>query len=130
LNGSAVLRTVIRLLVECNLPITRLDDVLHDDHLRRELLAKSGDATLQMYFVRQFPSVPKQTIAALSRRLESLFSSRGVRLALAGLTAPDLKALQDAGNIVLVGCFGQNMSRSVPSSCKRSFSAIVLSDPG
>ena len=123
-NGNAVLRKVIRLLVESELPITRLDDVLHDSEFRAQLLSRSGDTALRLYFERQYSSVPKQTLAALSRRVETLFSSQGVRLALSGTTAPNLTTIQDDSRVLLVNCAGQNLSRSV----RQLLQALVLSD--
>jgi hypothetical protein len=123
-NGNAVLNKIIRLLVASNLPITRMDDVLHDDDFRAQLVRQSEDPALNGYFARQFPSVPKQTVAAISRRVEALFSSEGVRLALSGLTAPDLVTMQDQQKLVLVNCFGNNLSRSV----RQLLQALILSD--
>jgi hypothetical protein len=124
LGGTAVLRRVIMLLAGSRLPITWALDVFNDESLRAQLVKQSTDAELRKYFTSQFSTVPKQTIAALSRRLEALFSSEAVRLALSGKTAPDFRALQDDGRIVLVNCSGKNLSRSV----RRLLQAIVLSD--
>jgi hypothetical protein len=76
------------------------------------------------YFSRQFPNVPKQTVAALSRRMEALFSSDALRSTLSGQAAPDFRALQDEGKIVLVNCAGPNLSRGV----RRLLQALVISD--
>jgi hypothetical protein len=73
LGGSALLRKAILLLSEFDLPIGWLDDLLFDDSLRAKLLARSADKDLVAYFTRQFPKVPPQTTAALSRRMEALF---------------------------------------------------------
>jgi hypothetical protein len=124
LGGSALLRKSILLLSEFGLPIGWLDDLLCDDTLRGRLLARSGDKELVAYFTRQFPAVPKQTIAALSRRMEALFSSDALRCVLSGQTAPDFRALQDDGKIVLINCAGANLSRGV----RRLLQALVVSD--
>jgi uncharacterized protein DUF87 len=123
-NGNAVLTKAIRLLVESNLSIIRLDDVLHDGDFRTQLLRQSKDPVLRGYFNRQFPNVPKQTVAALSRRVEGLFSSEAVRLALSGTTAPDFRALQDDSAVVLINCFGTKLSRNV----SKILQALILSD--
>jgi hypothetical protein len=124
LGASALLRRAILLLSEFGLPITWLDGVLQDDILRANLLARSGNPGVAAYFTHQFPTLPKQTVGALSRRMEALFASETVRLALSGTAAPDFRALQDEGKIVLVNCFGADISRSV----RQLLQALVLSD--
>lgn len=124
LGGTALLRRSLVLLSEHGLPVTSLNDLLTDESFRGRLLSKTADRETRAYFIRQFGSVPKQTIAALSRRVDALFSSEAVRLSLSGATAPDFRSLQDDNHIVLVNCFGQNLSRSV----RRLLQALVLSD--
>jgi hypothetical protein len=124
LGASAVMRKCLLLLSEFDLPITWLNDLLFDSGLRQRLLASSENDEVKTYFARQFASAPKQTIAALSRRIDALFSSDGVRLALSGATAPDFRALQDDGKVVLINCFGQNICRSV----RQLLQSIVVSD--
>jgi hypothetical protein len=124
LGGSALLRKAILLLSEFGLPIGWLDDLLFDDAVRHKLLARSSDLELVTYFTRQFPNVPKQTVAALSRRMEALFSSDALRCVLSGQTAPDFRALQDDGKIVLINCAGPNLNRGV----RRVLQALLISD--
>ena len=124
LGGSGLLRRAILLLSEFGLPIGWLDGVLFDDILRAKLLARSTDKDVIAYFTHQFPSAPKQTAAALSRRMEALFSSEALRCTLSGPTAPDFRALQDEGKFVLVNCAGPNLSRGV----RRVLQAVVVSD--
>jgi len=124
LGASALLRKAILLLSEFNLPIGWLDSLLFDDAFRGKILARSSDRDLVAYFTHHFPNVPKQTIAALSRRMEALFSSDALRCALFGQTAPDFRALQDDGKIVLINCAGPNLSRGV----RRVLQALLVSD--
>ena len=124
LGASALLRRAILLLSEFDLPITQLDSVLHDAAFRVQLLHRSKNETVKSYFDRQFASAPKQTIAAISRRMDALFSSESVRLSLSGDAAPDFRELQDSGAIVLVNAFGANISRSV----RQLLQALVLCD--
>jgi hypothetical protein len=124
LGASALLRRAILLLSEFNLPITWLDQFLSDEGLRSRLVGRTKNTSVAAYFAQQFPNVPKQTVAALSRRMEALFSSETVRLVLAGTGAPDFRALQDAGKIVIVNCFGRDINRSV----RKLLQALVLSD--
>ena len=126
LGGTAVLQKLLLLLSEFDLPITSLEAVLHDEGLRSRLLARCRNASVSSYFARRFASVPKSTVAALERRMEALFASEGVRLALAGRTAPDFRLFQDEGRIVLVNCFG----KSIPRSVRRLLQGLVLSDIG
>jgi hypothetical protein len=124
LGASALLRRAILLLSEFNLPITWLDALLRDGNLRTRLVGRTKNTAVAAYFTQQFPNLPKQTVAALSRRMEALFSSDTVRLVLAGTSAPDFRALQDAGKIVVVNCFGRDINRSV----RQLLQALVLSD--
>jgi hypothetical protein len=126
LGGTTVLQKLILLLSEFNLPITFLEEVLHDQGLRRHLLGRCRNRSVSTYFLRQFPSVPKPTVAALSRRMEGLFASEGVRLSLAGPTAPDFRQLQDESRIVCINIFGESISRSV----RRLLQAMLVSDIG
>jgi hypothetical protein len=124
MNASALLRTTILLLSELNLPITSIPSLLTDENLRGRLLRKCAAVDFRTDFERQFASTPKQTVSALTRRTEALLSSRSVRLALGGATAPDFRALQDGGKVVLINCFGANLSRSV----RQLLQAVVVGD--
>lgn len=124
LGASALLRKANLLLSEFGLPIRWLDDVLFDQAFRSRLIARSSDRDLAAYFTRQFPAVPKQTISALSRRMEALFSSDALRCVISGSAAPDFRAFQDDGKVVLINCAGPNLSRSV----RRLLQAVVISD--
>src|SRR5207245_4954416 len=101
LRGATVLKNVLSLLSEFELPLTYLNQVLESDGLRSKLLARSKNPEVRFYFGRHFAQEGKQTIAALRARMESLFASEGVRLALSGSTAPDFLRLQNDGRIVL-----------------------------
>lgn len=124
LGGTGVLHKLLLLLSEFGLPITHLNEVLHDDPLRKRLIARSRNDTVKRYFTRQFAGEPKPTIDAIARRMEALFASEGVRLALSGTTAPDFRLFQDEGRIILVNAFGESISRSV----RRLLQALILSD--
>ena len=101
LRGATVLKNVLALLAEFGLPLTYLDAVLSSDTLRANLL-RGQRMPRAFYFERYLAQEGKATIAALRARMESLFASDGVRLALSGSTAPDFRELQNEGKIVLV----------------------------
>ena len=124
LRGAAVLKNILMLLAEFNLPVTYLEGVLGDDAFRQKLLLRSKNATVRAYFQRHFLHEGKQTIGALRARMEALFASEGVRLALSGSTAPDFKRLQNEGKIVLVNCAGPTITRGV----RLLLQGLVLSD--
>src|SRR5438552_3944220 len=124
LAGAGVLQKLILLLSEFNLPITYVEEVLAEASTLERLLSRSKDHSLAMYFTRQFPATPKPTLLALRRRITALFASEGVRLSLAGTTAPDFRRLQDEGKIVLINCFGTSISRGV----RQVLQNLVLSD--
>jgi hypothetical protein len=124
LRGATVLKHVIALLSEFDLPLTYLNHVLESQALRARLLARSKNAELRSYFGRHFGQEGKATIGALRARMESLFASDGVRLALSGSTAPDFRRLQNEGKIVLVNCAGQSITRGV----RLLLQGLVLSD--
>ena len=124
LRGAAVLKNVLSILSEFGLPLTYLDRVLSSDALRRRLVSRSQNAEARFYFQQHFPQEGKQTIAALRARMDSLFASEGVRLALAGATAPDFRQLQNEGKIVLINCAGPTITRGV----RLLLQGLVLSD--
>jgi hypothetical protein len=124
IGGTALLRRCLMLLSATGLPLTWINYLLYDEALRARLVSACDDAEVRAYFTHQFSKTPAQTTAALSRRMDGLFASESVRLALSGPTAPDLRLLQDDGHIILVNCFGRNLSRSV----RRLLQALVLSD--
>ena len=124
LRGAAVLKNILMLLAEFNLPLTYLEGVLGDDAFRQKLLLRSKNGAVRVYFQRYFLQEGKQTIAALRARMEALFASEGVRLALSGSTAPDFKRLQNEGKIVLVNCAGPTITRGV----RLLLQGLVLSD--
>jgi hypothetical protein len=124
LRGATVLKNVLTLLSEFGLPLTYLNHVLESDALRSKLLAQSKNLGVRLYFARHFFQESKQTVAALRTRMESLFASEGVRLALAGSDAPDFRKLQNEGKIVLINCAGASISRGV----RLLLQGLVLSD--
>jgi hypothetical protein len=124
LSGRVVLQKLILLLGEFRLPIRFINAVLDNECLLRRLVARSQNESVVAYFSQRFRDIPKPTIAALQRRIESLLSSQGVRLALNGPSAPDFRRLQDESAIVLVNCFGSYISRSV----RRLLHHLVISD--
>src|SRR5437016_9995334 len=124
LRGAAVLKNILMLLAEFNLPLTYLEGVLGDDAFRQKLLLRSKNGAVRVYFQRYFLQEGKQTIAALRARMESLFASEGVRLTLSGATAPDFKRLQNEGKIVLVNCAGPTITRGV----RLLLQGLILSD--
>jgi hypothetical protein len=124
LRGADVLKNILKLLSEFDLPVTHLDRVLTSIEFRERLLAESRDEELKFYFSRHFPMEGKQTISALRARIDSLFASEGVQLALSGSTAPDFLRLQNEGRIVLINCAGPTITRGV----RLLLQGLVLSD--
>jgi hypothetical protein len=124
LRGANVLKNILALLSEFDLPLTYLNHVLESQTLRAKLLARSKNPELRFYFGRHFEQESKQTIGALRARMESLFASDGVRLALSGSAAPDFRRLQNEGKIVLVNYAGQSITRGV----RLLLQGLVLSD--
>jgi hypothetical protein len=124
LRGTTVLKHVVALLSEFELPFTYLTHVLESQTLRAKLLARSKNPEARSYFAHHFKTESKQTIGALRARMESLYASDGVRLALSGSTAPDFRRLQNEGKIVLVNCAGRSITRGV----RLLLQGLVLSD--
>lgn len=124
LRGSTILKNVLTLLSEFGLPLTYLDRVLASETLRRKLVSRSKNPEVRFYFERHFREEGKQTIAALRSRMDSLFASEGVKLALAGSSAPDFRSFQNEGKIVLVNCAGPTITRGV----RLLLQGLVLSD--
>jgi len=124
LRATGILKNVLALLSEFDLPLTYVESVLTSEALRRKLLKRTRNDALRFYFERHFSLEGKQTVAALRARLEALFAPEGVRLALAGSTAPDFCRLQNEGKIVLVNCAGPTITRGV----RLLLQGLVLSD--
>src|SRR6266566_535801 len=124
LRGGNVLKNVLMLLAEFGLPPTYLEAVLGDDTFRQKLLLRSKNPAVRLYFQRHFAAEGKQTIAALRSRMEALFASESVRLALAASRAPDFRSLQNEGKIVLVNCAGPTITRGV----RLLLQGLVLAD--
>jgi hypothetical protein len=124
LRGAEVLKNALALLSEFGLPMTYLNRVLDTETFRAKLLARSKNPEVRLYFGRHFAQEGKQTIAALRARMDSLLASEGVRLALAGSTAPDFRRLQNEGKIVLVNCAGPSITRGV----RLLLQGLILSD--
>ncbi len=124
LRGGNVLKNVLTLLAEFGLPPTYLEAVLGDDTFRQKLLLRSKNPAVRLYFQRHFAAEGKQTIAALRSRMEALFASESVRLALAASRAPDFRSLQNEGKIVLVNCAGPTITRGV----RLLLQGLVLAD--
>jgi hypothetical protein len=124
LSGKTLLEKLILLLSEFGLPIGYLNRVLDNESLRRRLVARCRNPSVAAYFAQRFRDVPRPTIAALQRRIESLMASDGVRLALNGPSAPDYRRLQDQSAFVFINCFGGNISRRV----QRILQSLIASD--
>jgi hypothetical protein len=101
-----------------------LNHVLNDEEFRQCLVAKCPNEEVRAYFSRHFAMEGKQTKEALRARMESLFASEGVKLALSGETAPDFRSLQNEGKIVLINCSGPTIARGV----RLLLQGLVLSD--
>lgn len=124
LRGGVVLKNVLALLMEFGLPVTSVARVLESEAFRSRLVAKSKNSEIRLYFAHHFVQEGKQTIAALCARMESLFASEDVRLALSGSTAPDFRSLQNEGKIVLISCAGASITRGV----RLLLQSLILSD--
>lgn len=123
-RGAGVLKKLLALLSEFGLPLTYLDRVLSSDALRQKLVLRSRNPDVKLYFRDRFPQEGRQTIHALRARMDTLFASEGVRLALSGSTAPDFRRLQNEGKIVLINCAGPTISRGV----RLLLQGLILSD--
>src|SRR6266852_2399332 len=124
LRGANVLKQILVLLSGAGLPLTYLNHVLGDEDFRQKLVAKCPNEEVRTYFGRHFAMEGKQTKEALRARMESLFASEGVKLALSGETAPDFRSLQNEGKIVLINCSGPTISRGV----RLLLQGLVLAD--
>lgn len=124
LRGGVVLKNVLALLSEFGLPLTYLTRVLESDGFRSRLLAKSKNPEVRFYFTHHFSQEGKPTLAALRVRMDSLFASEGVRLALSGSTAPDFRGFHERGVIKLINCAGASITRGV----RLSLQGLMLSD--
>ncbi|MCL5670987.1 MAG: hypothetical protein M1423_06805 [Acidobacteria bacterium] len=98
--------------------------MLESDAFRSRLVSKSSNPEVKYYFEHHFPQEGKSTLVALRVRIESLFASEGVRLALSGSTAPDFCRWQNEGKSVLIRVAGPSITRGVSLLLQ----SLVLSD--
>ncbi len=125
LRGNSIVRHTLKLLAEQRVPFRHFDQVLSSEDFRARLVAESKDEELRHYFAAHFANEGKATIAAVRARVNAtLFSSASLRLALSGVDAPDFRAYQDEGAIVLISTGGANIPRSVA----RTFQSVLFSD--
>lgn len=124
LRGAGILKNALALLSECNVPLTQLDALLSNEDFRCRLIQESNSEPVRSYFQRHFQLEAKQTVAALRARMDALFASEGIRLALSGSSSPDFCRLQNEGKIVLVNCAGPTITRGV----RQLLQGLVLSD--
>lgn len=125
LRGNIIVKYLLKLLAECEVPFGYIERVLSDDALRRNLLTRVHSEDVREYFQQRFSSESKATLAALQARLSSaLLSTESLRLSLSGMSAPDFRRYQDEGKILLINCGGANISR--PTA--RVLQALLLSD--
>src|SRR5438876_11997957 len=64
LRGATVLKNILTLLAEFNLPLTYLEGVLGDEAFRQKLRLRSTHAAVRAYFQRYVMPECKQRIAA------------------------------------------------------------------
>ena len=64
LRGASVLKNILTLLSESNLPLTHLDRVLGDEPFRKRLLASSRNEELAFYFRTHFGAEGKEILEA------------------------------------------------------------------
>jgi DNA helicase HerA-like ATPase len=125
LRGSSIIKHALMLLAEHRLPFSYFDRVVSSEVFRAKLLARSQDVGLRYYFKSHFPGEGRATIGAVRARLNSaLLSSLSLKLALSGTAAPDLRALQDEGKIVLINCAGPNIPRATARTLQALFPRI------
>lgn len=124
LRGAHVLKNAIALLSDCSLPIVYLDELLSSPLFRHKIVKRSHNAIARSFFEHYFDKESQATVAALRVRMDTLFASEGVRLALSGSTAPDFRALQNEGKVVLINCAGPSITRGV----RLLLQGLILSD--
>lgn len=124
LRGGIVVRHLLKLLTETEVPFGWIDRVIDDEDLRNRLLARARNAETIAYFRHRFPEESKATISAVQSRLSSLMASESVRLALSGHDAPDFRRYQDEGLLVPINCGGPN----IPRITQRVLQQLFLAD--
>lgn len=124
LRGANVLKNALALLSEFGLPLTYLDELLSSPLFQHKLVSRSRNPLVRSFFARHYKTESQATLAALRARMDSLFASESVRLALSGSIAPDFRELQNQGKIVLVNCAGATITRGV----RLLLQGLVLSD--
>jgi hypothetical protein len=125
LRGSSMVKHVLMLLAERQLPFSYFDRVLSSETFRAKLLARSAQEDLRYYFRFHFPNEGKAAIAAVRARLVgALLGSLSLKLALSGQRVPDFRELMDTGKIVLINCAGPN----IPRNAAETLQSLFISD--
>ncbi|MGH9760509.1 MAG: hypothetical protein ACREAC_06660, partial [Blastocatellia bacterium] len=119
-----ILRYLLLLLTEHNLPISFLERLCIDPLMLSSLVERSNNLQLRDYFQHRFDDESKSTLLALRQRIDSLLIAEGVRLSLSAATAPDFTALQDQGAIILINTAGRAINRGVSELLQ----GLILSD--
>jgi len=121
---KSILKYVMLLLVENELPITMFEKLCSDTTLIKRLADKTTDKRLRYYFANRYSKEPQGTLLGLRQRIDSLFVSDGVRLSLSTHSAPDFQQLQDEGHFVIINVAGPQISRGTSEFLLR----IILHD--
>ncbi|KAA3662300.1 MAG: DUF87 domain-containing protein, partial [Calditrichaeota bacterium] len=121
---KSLLKYMLLLLIEFQLPISFFEKLCLDNELLQTLAGKSKDSCLRSYFTRRFPKESKSTVYGLAQRIESLFVSKGVRQSMSASSAPDFQKLQDEGTFIIINVCGADISRGTSEFLLR----VILSD--
>jgi len=119
-----ILKNALLLMVEFSLPLPFFEKLFTDPLLLNLLVEKSKNPQVKDYFENRFDDESKSTLLALRQRIDALLISEGVRLSLSASSAPDFKAFQDQGAIVLINTAGRNITRGISDLLQ----GLILSD--
>lgn len=120
LRGEIIVRHLLKLLAECQVPFAWINKVIDDEALRNRLLERVKDSETIDYFKYRFANESKLTIAAVQSRFSSFMSRESIRLALSGNDAPDFRRYQDEGKIVLINCPSRILQQLILSDIRNS----------
>jgi hypothetical protein len=124
LRMSRMLRNLLRLMVEHDLPFPLIEFLFAHADVVVHLADQLPDSRLRDYFADEFGRERQTTQLALSARLDSILRHQNLRLSFGSDTFVDFREAMDHGAIILVNAGGATL----PRSHTRLIQSLVFSD--
>ncbi len=124
LRMSRMLRNLLALAAEREMPFPLVENLLDNGAACRQLSLNLANARARAYFAGDFERELPTTGTALRARLDFLLRNDALRLSFGASRVPDLTSLMDSGRPVLLNTGGPSVSRQIT----RVIQSLLLSD--